>query len=79
MSEKNKKYGVNPEVLKRLEFTERDKELTKATPNILIQGIIATPPEQWDEDQLWKAKALKINKWTYEQLRYYCDHETGVD
>jgi hypothetical protein len=78
MSEKNKKYGVKPEVLAQLEFTERDKLLANWQPKMMIQGIVATKPEDWTEDQLWKAKELKINTWDYERLRYEFDNETNA-
>jgi hypothetical protein len=74
MSEQNKKYGVKPEVLKQIKFTPRDNRLKVGT---LIQGIISTPPEQWDEYQLHKAKHLKINEWSVEELRQYMDTETS--
>ena len=78
MSEKNKKYGVKPEVLARLEYTERDKLLSNWKPDMMIQGIVATPPENWTEDQLWKAKELKISEWDYDRLRYEFDTETNA-
>lgn len=63
----NKKYGVNPEVLKQIKFTPRDKRLAEAG-DILIQGIVSTPPEKWNESQAFKAKYLKLNEMTVEQL-----------
>lgn len=79
MSEENKKYGVKPEVLKRLKFTERDIRLSQSKPPIMIQGVVATPPEEWTDSQLRKAKALQINEWTYEELRNFFDYESSIE
>ena len=77
----NQKYGVKPEVLKQIKFTPKDKELAKVSGtdgNTLIQGIVSTPPDQWTEGQLYKAKRLRLNEMTAEQLRHYFDNEVGA-
>lgn len=75
MSNTNKKYGVKPEVLEQIKFTPRDTRLAKA--DTLIQGIISTPPEKWNEYQLEKAQHLKLNEWDAERLRRYMDTESS--
>ncbi len=81
MSKTNNKYGVKPEVLKQIKYTKRDKLLIKneGVPHndTFIQGIVATPPEEWNEGQLQKAKKLKLNEMDAEQIRYWFDNEVG--
>jgi len=76
----NAKYGVQPEVLKQIKITQRDMELAKwggSYEKNLVQGIVSTPPEEWNEGQLEKAKKLKLNEMTAEQVRHWFDNETG--
>ena len=79
MSNANTKYGVKPDVLKKIKFTPRDKRLFETgndgVNNTLIQGIVGTAPEMWSPEQLHKAKRLGLNEMTAEQLRHYLDNE----
>lgn len=75
MAKRNTKYAVKPEVLAQIEFTSRDKELAKA--DLLIQGIISTPPENWTDAQAFKAKYIKLSKMSVEQLRWFMDNEVS--
>lgn len=73
----NKKYGVKPEILEKLVLTKKDKIYagTPDKPSTLIQGLVATPPEKWDFDQLERAKHHKLNEKTLDELRYWMDNE----
>lgn len=71
----NSKYAVKPEVLRELKFTPRDEELAKV--NNLIQGIIRTQPDNWNETQLLKAKHFKLNTLTADEVRWIMDNEIG--
>lgn len=79
MDTNNKKYGLKPEVLKGLKFTKRDKRLIDSTDKILIQGIVSTPPEEWNESQLYKAKAIKLNEMSSTEIRRWFDTEVSSD
>ncbi len=82
MSNENTKYAVKPEVLKQIKFNPRDKELSKSSgthENTLIQGVVSTPPEQWNEGQLAKAKKYELHKRTAEEIRYLFDNEVNTD
>ena len=47
----------------------------KNKPSILVQGILATPPEDWTDEQLDRAKAYEINKMTLDTLKYWMGNE----
>jgi hypothetical protein len=82
MSKNNKQYGVKPEVLKEIKFTPRDEELSTSSggyENNLIQGILKTPPEDWNEGQLYKAKKYKLNTRNAQEIRWLMDNEVGGD
>jgi hypothetical protein len=79
MSKANNKYGVKPEVIEKIKWTERDNRMKEWSAvdgsKNMIQGIVSTPPEQWSELQLSKAKKLQLNKMSVEQLRHWFDFE----
>ena len=66
--EDNNKYAVNPDVLKRIKYNKRDRAIRdeggefNSGHNIFIQGVVATPPEQWTDRQLAKAKKSDSTK-----------------